>query len=67
MSPIKEEDQINGSVDREEYVKILKKIHSALKNMKIGVSQKLVSPIRLNEIMEDIEAIKAGNYIIVNE
>ena len=35
--------------------------------MKIGASQKLVSPIRLNEILEDIEAIKAGNYIIVNE
>ena len=67
MSPIKEEDQINGSVDREEYVKIFKKIHSALKNMKIGVSQKFVSPIRLNEILEDIEAIKAGNYIIFNE
>ena len=66
MSPIKEEDQINGLVDREKYVKIFKKIHSALKNMKIG-SQKLVSPIRLNEILEDIEAIKAGNYIIINE
>ena len=67
MFPIKEENQIKGSVDREEYVKIFKKIHSALKNMKIGASQKLVSPIRLNEIMEEIEAIKAGNYIIVNE
>ena len=67
MSPIKEEDQINGLVDREEYVKIFKKIHSSLKNMKIGASQKFVAPIRLNEIMEDIEAIKAGNYIIFNE
>ena len=67
MSPIKEEDQINGSVDRGEYVNIFKKVHSALKNMKIGVSQKFVAPLRLNEIMEDIEAIKAGNFIIVNE
>jgi hypothetical protein len=55
-------------VDKEAYLKIIRECHSALKHMKIGVknSQKFISPYKLKEIIEDIEAIKSGNFIIIN-
>ena len=68
LFPIQEEDQSSSSVDKEAYKNICKQCHSDLKEMKIGVSsgRGFIALSKLNELIEDIEALKTGNFIVVD-
>ena len=68
MFPIQEEEQSHSSVDKEAYKNICKQCHSDLKEMKIGVSsgRGFIALPKLNELIEDIEALKTGNFIVVD-
>ena len=68
MFPIQEEDQSQSSVDKEAYKNICKQCHSDLKEMKIGVSsgRGFIALPKLNELIEDIEALKTGNFIVID-
>jgi hypothetical protein len=68
LFPIQEEDQSSSSVDKEAYKNICKQCHSDLKEMKIGVSsgRGFIALPKLNELIEDIEALKTGNFIVVD-
>jgi hypothetical protein len=54
--------------DKEAYKNICKQCHSDLKEMKIGVSsgRGFIALSKLNELIEDIEALKTGNFIVVD-
>ena len=48
--------------------KLGKKAHAALKSFVIGPrkrNQFFLSPVKLNSLLEDLEAIKTGNYEVV--
>ena len=68
LFPIQEEEQSESSVDKEAYKNICKQCHSDLKEMKIGVSsgRGFIALPKLNELIEDIEALKTGNFIVVD-
>ena len=68
LFPIQEEDQNKSSVDKEAYKNICKQCHSNLKEMKIGVSsgRGFIALSKLNELIEDIEALKTGNFIVID-
>ena len=68
LFPIQEEDQSQSTVDKEAYKNICKQCHSDLKEMKIGVSsgRGFIALPKLNELIEDIEALKTGNFIVID-
>ena len=68
LFPVQEEDLSVSSVDKESYKKIFKQCHSDLKTMKIGVNsgRGFIALPKLKDLIEDIEAIKTGNYIAVD-
>ena len=67
LFPIQEENHFKVSVDKESYKDIFKQCHSDIKEMKFGVKNKrLIALPKLKELILDIEALKTGNYIVVN-
>ena len=69
MYPIYEDIHVRNSIDREAYIKTFKKCHSDLKEMRIGVdsSRGFIALRKLKEVIKDIEAIKSGNFILVDD
>ena len=66
LFPIQEENHLKVSIDKESYKNIFKKVHSDIKEMKIGVNSRgIIALPKLKELIEDIEALKTGNYILV--
>ena len=64
---VQEENHFKVSVDKESYKNIFKQCHSDIKEMKFGVkNQKLIALPKLKELILDIEALKTGNYIVVD-
>ncbi len=64
---IQEENHFKASVDKESYKNIFKQCHLDIKEMKFGVkNQKLIALPKLKELILDIEALKTGNYIVVD-
>ena len=67
LFPIQEENHFEVSVDKESYKDIFKQCHLDIKEMKFGVkNQKLKALPKLKELILDIEALKTGNYIVVD-
>ena len=64
--PIQEEDQSSSSVEKEAYTNICKQCHSDLKEIKIGVNsgRGLIALSKLYKLIEDIESLKIGNFIV---
>ncbi len=66
LFPVQEENHLNISVDKESYKNIFKKCHSDIKMMKIGLNSRgYIALHKLKELIEDIEAIKTGKFILV--
>ena len=69
MYPIYEDIHLRNSIDREAYINTFKKCRSDLKEMRIGVDscRGFIALRKLKEVIKDIEAIKSGNFILVED
>ena len=66
MYPIQEEEVNDYSVDREVYKNIILKAYNGQKETGCLHRRKFAALSKLNELIEDIEAFKNGNYIVIN-
>ena len=66
LCPIKDEESNDKFINKEVYKRTFKKCHGTLKEMRIDQRKglKLISTLKLHEVIKDIHAIRAGNYII---
>ena len=69
LHSIKEENQDKPSESGKKlYVHIIKKCNESISKMQVGMklSPRLISKKILKNIIDDIEAIRLGNFIIIN-
>ncbi len=69
LHSIKEENQIEAPKSgKKEYIQIIKKCNESFNKMQVGskLRSSLISSKILKNIIEDIEAIRRGNFIIID-
>ena len=68
LFPIKDEEHKEVFIDKEMYKNVFRKCNQNLKEMKINPKKgyRMISKKKLIEVVKDIEAIRTGNYILVD-
>ena len=61
-----DDEEEDPRIPKEEFIALMKGLRKALKTIKFGRRYKMRSNIALTEVVADIEAIKSGNFKLID-